>query len=134
MANDTEKQIVTLKGIFRRDDKFLLLEQTNGGFWELPGGRLESGEEIEDCFTREIAEELGWPEIRIDKFVHIWTLDRPEKMIRYILIGVTADSSDKPIILSDEHTEYGWFTLPEIEKLKVRSTGLVDAIKKSIER
>ncbi|MDO8444208.1 MAG: NUDIX domain-containing protein [bacterium] len=134
MTNDTEKQIVTLKGIFCRDNKFLLLKQTNGGFWELPGGRLELGEKIENCFTREITEELGWPDIKLDEFIHVWTLDRPDKMIRYVLIGATAMPTDKPIILSDEHTEHGWFSLPEIEQLKMRSAGLIDAIKKSIKK
>lgn len=134
MLDHAEKQIVTLKGIFHRGDKFLLLKQTKGDFWELPGGRLEPGEKIEDCFAREIAEELGWPDIELEKFIHVWTLDRVDKMIRYVLIAATAEPIDKSIILSDEHTEYGWVSLPEIEKLKVRSTGLIAAIKKSIKK
>jgi mutator protein MutT len=40
--------------IARRADHVVL-----GGFWELPGGKVEPGEAVEDCVMRELREELG---------------------------------------------------------------------------
>ena len=132
MVSGIEKQKISIKGIFRRGDKFLLLKQIND-IWELPGGKLELGEQIDECFSREMSEELGWHEVKVGDPTHVWTIDGKDNKTQCSLIAVTAGPRDEPIVLSDEHTEYGWFSLLEIETLTVRSTHLINAIKKSIE-
>jgi 8-oxo-dGTP pyrophosphatase MutT (NUDIX family) len=50
---------VSVKGVAVQDGKVLLLENERNE-WELPGGRLELGEDPPDCVVREIKEETGW--------------------------------------------------------------------------
>ena len=53
---------VSLKAFIVRDGRALLVREADSGFWELPGGRIDVGEEWEAhdrILAREIAEELG---------------------------------------------------------------------------
>ena len=50
---------VSVKGVLVTPDEKVVLVLNDRGEWELPGGRIEPGESVEDCLTREIKEELG---------------------------------------------------------------------------
>lgn len=49
--------------IVKKGNKILITQRPQdgmlGGLWEFPGGKQQSGESLEDCVRREIAEELG---------------------------------------------------------------------------
>ena len=49
---------VSVKGVALQDGKVLPL-QNERREWELPGGKLELGEDPADCVAREIGEESG---------------------------------------------------------------------------
>ena len=58
---------VSLKAFIVRDGRALLVREADTGFWELPGGRIDIGEEQlahEAILARELAEELG-PEFQV---------------------------------------------------------------------
>ena len=66
--------IVTV-AVLRRDGKILLAKRPSkgllGGMWEFPGGKVERGESLEACLTREIREELG-AEVRVGEAFGIY--------------------------------------------------------------
>jgi len=49
--------------LIQHDGSFLLTSRPNGkvyeGYWEFPGGKLESGESVQQALQRELFEELG---------------------------------------------------------------------------
>jgi 8-oxo-dGTP pyrophosphatase MutT (NUDIX family) len=49
----------SVKGVVIRDERVLLLRNEREE-WELPGGKLELGEDPAKCVAREIYEETGW--------------------------------------------------------------------------
>lgn len=71
--------------IIRRDDHVLICrrkeEDSFGGYWEFPGGKLESGEAAEPCICREIREELA-VEIRVLKGLPQIDHDYPRVRVR----------------------------------------------------
>jgi 8-oxo-dGTP diphosphatase len=45
--------------VARRGDRLLLVRRCDSGMWELPGGRVDVGENATDAAVREVAEEAG---------------------------------------------------------------------------
>ena len=54
---------VVTAGIINRESQFLVARRAANqklpGFWEFPGGKVETGETLQACVERELLEELG---------------------------------------------------------------------------
>ena len=51
-------------GLVRHGDRYLFMKRR--GVWDLPKGKLDPGETIEQCAVREVAEETGLQGVQID--------------------------------------------------------------------
>lgn len=57
---DNKKTDIRCRAIIVYQDKILVVKHSEkSGFYALPGGHLEWGENVKDCMIREIIEELG---------------------------------------------------------------------------
>src|SRR5262249_10363277 len=105
---------VSIKGVVVRDGRVLLLKNERDE-WELPGGKLEIGEEPESCVAREITEEIGWKGTtgpsRDRGLNHTWQAGAPALTVRS---GCHVESDAPPPVLSDEHRGVGLFTESEV--------------------
>lgn len=95
-------------GLILRQGRLLLARRADTGFWELPGGKLEPGEEPAGCLVREIAEELA-TRVEVLELFSVVDEVRPQGMLRlHALLCRLAGPEPVPL----EHRELRWL-LPE---------------------
>lgn len=108
-------QITTQAVIKNSDNEILLVKRSKpGGWFTLPGGTVEEGEDIKKCLQRELLEETGLS-FNIGKPIWIWQSDHIGKDLLGIVFG-TKDIVDKgfDIKLSPEHNKFGWFSIENL--------------------
>lgn len=103
-----------VKAFIIKDGQVLLLKRRPNdthkpGAWDVPGGRLELGENPFDGLKREAMEEASIGiEIVMPLDVHYFTLDDGQKIQLTIFL---CKQTEGEIKLSEEHTEYKWVNL-----------------------
>ncbi|MFA5207138.1 MAG: NUDIX hydrolase [Candidatus Paceibacterota bacterium] len=107
--------------IVDEDNKILLLKRGSNpkiwqpSKWALVGGGIEKGETPEKAIKREIKEEIN---VDIDKFIKSFTIQRnPDSIETIFACRYKGDPTD--IKLNDEHTNYGWYDVDEMEYLDI---------------
>jgi 8-oxo-dGTP pyrophosphatase MutT (NUDIX family) len=108
---------VSVKGVALQDGKVLLLENERSE-WELPGGKLELGEDPADCVAREISEESGW-DVVAGPLLDCWQYHiRPGADVLIVTYGCHV-RSDAPPVVSSEHKRAGLFSPAQVPALNM---------------
>lgn len=119
---------VSVKGIVLHQDGIVLLKNERDE-WELPGGKIESGEELESCIVREISEELSL-QSNVSKLIDVWIYHVNGVDVLIITYLMKNSPSFTPIV-SHEHKEVKIFPIPEISNVKMPQ-GYKDSINKAL--
>lgn len=110
--------IEVVAGIIYKSDKFLIAQRnrkkTQGGLWEFPGGKIETGETPEKALIREIKEEFN-VDIKVDKYIGETIHHYPEKNIKLIFYKATILSEKIELL---EHEDARWITQNEKENFE----------------
>ena len=104
--------------------KVLLTRRTDNGRWCLPGGRMEAGEDAAEACIREVLEETSL-HVRIERLIGVYS--NPNFIIEYadgerchfVVLHFEATSIAGTLSISEETTEYGYFSLNEITSMDV---------------
>lgn len=117
--------------IKNKQGEFLLLKNnpnkpprfSNTKHWDLPGGRIKDGANLEETLKREVEEEIGIKDIKIVKFLDAsisnLKINLTKKPLRLVLFTYLCSIKD-PLsvkLTDDEHTEFKWFNSKEAAKL-----------------
>ncbi len=116
-------QRIAVRAIVRRDDKTLLIKRASGrpsilGKYELPGGRLEYGEQPEDAAKRHIIAQTGLSNVRLQLFDVLTYVDHDAHDLQYtfILYLVALEPSKTKIALSKDYSHYVWKKMFDIQQ------------------
>jgi len=101
----THPPLDVVAGVIRRNGRFLIAQRlpndTLGGFWEFPGGKVERNEALADALHRELLEELG-VETQIGAELHRVVHAYPDRDVRLYFFEATITGGEpRPIEAAD---------------------------------
>lgn len=115
MPRAIQKFEVSLKAFILREGRALFVREADTGYWELPGGRIDIGEEMEpheNILAREIGEELGTSfRIEIGTDAVMWTRRRPLDGAFLFIVARVCHHCAGELRLSHEHDDCAWLAV-----------------------
>ncbi len=108
---------IAVKGIIVREGTLLALYSDEKGqrFWDLPGGRLEFGEDMETAMIREGREELGCT-LEPMRLLDTWDVMKNDTWQISGVFYLCRLAGDASIVLSEEHTGYTWLPIGDFSR------------------
>ena len=112
---------IAAHGLLKKGNRYLVLlrSDTDGympGYWDLPGGAINFGEDTYAALRREFIEETGL-KISIGQILLAYGYMSGQWRHQFQLVFSCINPKGK-VRLSRDHTEYRWVTLKEMGKLK----------------
>ena len=116
-------QRLSVRAIIREEGEVLLLRRSNGresilGKYELPGGKLDHGEQPEDALRRYLHDDAGVHIESSQLFDAVTYIDRDDRDIQYgvIVYTVVLSRQRHPMKLSGNYSDYRWFSLSNTQQ------------------
>jgi len=124
------KVVLVTRALVKNDKaQILVLKRSNErsylpGRWELPGGKLDIGQDASSALEREVREETGLVVIPTDRMAY-WhgeiISSGKYKGLPYIILVGTAKTIAGEVTISNEHTAYKWVSKAQALELDLTS-------------
>ncbi len=82
--------------------------------WDIPGGRIEPEEALQDALRREVKEETGMELEKVELLLAAQDIFVPEKDLHVVRLTYLG-SANGDVTVSDEHDSFQWMTISEIK-------------------
>lgn len=114
---------VSVKALVFDERQRLLLLREESGVWDLPGGRMEHGENFHGALQRECREEIGIAGQILDATPYLaWSSLHSDGFWKVILcfrMRIAADELHQSWRPSEECTEFGFFAVEALDELNL---------------
>src|ERR1051325_5735237 len=124
LAKEGKIRLGCSAAIFDAAGRILLTKRQDNGQWCLPSGGAEPGESVAEACEREVWEETGL-RVRVKRLVGVYshsdqlTVYPDGNKFQIIALHFEVEVIDGELGLSNETTDFGYFTLEEIEQLEI---------------
>jgi len=113
---------VAVRALIVSDNKLLAVKEIDGGgWWAIPGGGVDYGESLKECFLREINEEIGVISSSVSsdfQIVH-YNIGKVVNGIPRMNVFFKATVPVGEIVKTNHVEKWGWFTLDEFMGLEM---------------
>jgi 8-oxo-dGTP diphosphatase len=129
MEKEIIKVPVVAAVILEKDYRYLLVQEGQPaayGLWNLPAGRVDVGESLEEAAEREAKEETGYT-VKLTGQVGIWH-EEADKAIKHVY---AAEITDGDLAIPEEELmDAQWFSFEDIETMRgqLRGPWVLEAI------
>ena len=119
--------------LFDAERRILILKRPRGGFWCLPGGRMDIGESAQECCLRETREETGL-ETEIVRLISVNT--NPRSVVHYpdgnvhqsFVLCFEARIIGGALRSSEESESFRWMRRKEVDSTKIIPDSRINAL------
>lgn len=125
-------QRVTVKALFqRKNGEVMVAKSARDKYWELPGGKIELGEQPQETLRREIEEELGVKDFKILRPLDLFSFEAKcgGTYWNFIAVIYLCYLYNENLKLSEEHEKIKWIKPKNIREISMRK-GYYEAIEK----
>jgi ADP-ribose pyrophosphatase YjhB (NUDIX family) len=138
LAKEGKLRLGCSAAIFDEQGRVLLTRRADNGQWCLPGGAVDAGESVAEACEREVLEETGL-RVRVRRLVGVYS--HPDQLVIYpdgnkahiVALHFEAEIMSGEPGLSDETTDFGYFTVEQIQTMELigrHKERIIDSLEK----
>ena len=113
----------TVKALFQRESgEVMVAKSARDEFWELPGGKVEFGEQPQETLRREVEEEFGVKDFEINDLLDMFSFRATDEVGEwsFVVSVFLCKLNSENLTISDEHEKVAWIKPEDVRSYPMR--------------